>query len=217
MTKIIKNFSEFHKIDEGYGDILGELVSSGSTALTDVIKNKVISYLLEFFGANPDSLLGNIIRNFAETIYVSDLYDWIIKGQGDISVRTLAPRLADVTMETLSDLGVDGIADRLKITDKKGWVYSTIREMISNSAKKEEFRDHILSFWTWVLTAMAGGESKSLFGTVKNNKKSPLQIMKDPEVQKAAEKSGVDIASILRNLSTGATNPSGQMTTVGGQ
>ena len=216
MTKIIKNFSDFHKIDEGYGDILGGLVSSGSTALQDVIKNKVTAYLLEFFGADSEGIMGTIIKNFAETIYVTDLYDWIVKGKGDISVRTLAPRLADVTFETLFELGPDGIAERLKI-DKKGWIYSTIKEMLVNSAKKEEFKDHLLSFWTWVLTTMAGGESKSVFGTVKNNQKNPLQIANDPEVKRAAEKSGVDIASILRNLSAGATNPSGQMTTVGGQ
>ena len=216
MTKTIKNFSDFRKVDEGYEDILGGLASSASTAFTDVIKNKVTAYLLEFFGANPDSIMGTIIKNFAETIYVTDLYDWIVKGQGNISVRNLAPRLADVTFETLFELGPDGLAERLKI-DKKGWIYSTIKEMLVNSAKKEEFRDYLLSFWTWVLTSMSGGESKSVFGSVKNNQKSPLQIANDPEVKKAAEKSGIDMASILRNLSSGATNPSGQMTPVGGQ
>jgi len=213
MTKTIKNFSDFRKVDEGYEDILGGLASSASTAFTNVIKNKVTAYLLEFFGANPDSIMGTIIKNFAETIYVTDLYDWIVKGQGDISVRTLAPRLADVTFETLFELGPDGLAERLKI-DKKGWIYSTIKEMLVNSAKKEEFMGHLLSFWTWVLTSMAGGESKSVLGTVK---KSPLRIAEDPEVKRAAERSGIDMASILRNLSSGATNPSGQMTTVGGQ
>jgi len=216
MTKTIKNFSDFRKVDEGYEDILGGLASSASTAFTDVIKNKVTAYLLEFFGANPDSIMGTIIKNFAETIYVTDLYDWIVKGQGDISVRTLAPRLADVTFETLFELTPDGLAERLKI-DKKGWIYSTIKEMLVNSAKKEEFRDHLLSFWTWVLTSMSGGESKSVFGTVKNGQRSPLRIAEDPEVKKAAEKSGIDMATILRNLSSGATNPSGQMTPVGGQ
>jgi hypothetical protein len=64
---------------------------------------------------------------------------------------------------------------------------------------------------------MSGGESKSVFGTVKNGQRSPLRIAEDPEVKKAAEKSGIDMATILRNLSSGATNPSGQMTPVGGQ
>ena len=156
MTKTIKNFSDFRKVDEGYEDILGGLASSASTAFTDVIKNKVTAYLLEFFGADSESIMGRIIKNFAETIYVSDLYNWIVKGQGDISVRTLAPRLADVTFETLFELGPDGLAERLKI-NKKGWIYSTIKEMLLNSAKKGEFIDHLLSFWTWVLTSMSGG------------------------------------------------------------
>lgn len=216
MTKTIKNFSDFRKVDEGYEDILGGLAGSASSAFTQVIKNKVTANLLEFFGANPDSIMGTIIKNFAETIYVSDLYNWIVKGKGDISVRNLAPRLADVTFETLFELGPDGLAERLKI-DKKGWIYSTVKEMLVNSAKKEEFMDHLLSFWIWVLTSMAGGESKSVLGAVKNGQRSPLQIAEDPEVKKAAEKSGIDMASILRNLSAGATNPSGQMTTVGGQ
>ena len=216
MTKIIKNFSEFSKVDEGYEDILGGLASSASTAFTDVIKNKITAYMLEFFGANPDSIMGTIIKNFAETIYVSDLYDWIVKGEGDISVKNLAPRLADVTFETLFELGPDGIAERLKI-DKKGWVYSTVKEMLVNSAKKGEFIGHLLSFWTWVLTSIAGGDSKSVLGTVKNGQMGSLRIAEDPEVKKAAERSGIDVASILRNLSAGATNPSGQMTTVGGQ
>ena len=216
MTKAIKNFSDFRKVDEGYEDILGGLASSASTAFTNVIKNKVTAYLLEFFGANSEGIMGTIIKNFAETIYVSDLYNWIVKGQGDISVRTLAPRLADVTFETLFELGPDGLAERLKI-DKKGWIYSTIKEMLVNSAKKEEFMGQLLSFWTWVLTAMAGGDSKSVLGTVKNGQMSSLRIVDDPEVKRAAERSGIDMASILRNLSSGATNPSGQMTTVGGQ
>ena len=216
MTKTIKNFSDFRKVDEGYEDILGGLAGSASTAFQDVIKNKVTAYMLEFFGADSESIMGRIIKNFAETIYVSDLYNWIVKGQGDISVRNLAPRLADVTFETLFELGPDGIAERLKI-DKKGWVYSTVKEMLVNSAKKGEFIGHLLSFWTWVLTSIAGGDSKSVLGTVKNGQMGSLRIAEDPEVKKAAERSGIDVASILRNLSSGATNPSGQMTTVGGQ
>ena len=216
MTKTIKNFSDFRKVDEGYEDILGGLAGSASTAVQDVIKNKVTAYMLEFFGADSESIMGRIIKNFAETIYVSDLYNWIVKGQGDISVRNLAPRLADVTFETLFELGPDGIAERLKI-DKKGWVYSTVKEMLVNSAKKGEFIGHLLSFWTWVLTSIAGGDSKSVLGTVKNGQMGSLRIAEDPEVKKAAERSGIDVASILRNLSAGATNPSGQMTTVGGQ
>lgn len=216
MTKIIKNFSEFSKVDEGYEDILGGLASSASTAFTDVIKNKIIAYMLEFFGANPDSIMGTIIKNFAETIYVSDLYDWIVKGEGDVSVRNLAPRLADVTFETLFELGPDGIAQRLKI-DKKGWIYSTIKEMLVNSAKKGEFVDQLTSLWTMVLTSIAGGENKSPFSQVKSGKNpltvTPREAQKladNPAVQKAAAQSNTNPMDLISKLMPGRGPVTGQ-------
>ena len=216
MTKIIKNFSEFSKVDEGYEDILGGLASSASTAFTDVIKNKITAYMLEFFGANPDSIMGTIIKNFAETIYVSDLYDWIVKGEGDISVKNLAPRLADVTFETLFELGPDGIAQRLKI-DKKGWIYSTIKEMLVNSAKKGEFVDQLTSLWTMVLTSIAGGENKSPFSQVKSGKNpltvTPQEAQKladNPAVQKAAAQSNTNPMDLISRLMPGRGPVTGQ-------
>ena len=216
MTKIIKNFSEFSKVDEGYEDILGGLASSASTAFTDVIKNKITAYMLEFFGANPDSIMGTIIKNFAETIYVSDLYDWIVKGEGDISVKNLAPRLADVTFETLFELGPDGIAQRLKI-DKKGWIYSTIKEMLVNSAKKGEFVDQLTSLWTMVLTSIAGGENKSPFSQVKSGKNpltvTPREAQKladNPAVQKAAAQSNTNPMDLISRLMPGRGPVTGQ-------
>ena len=216
MTKIIKNFSEFSKVDEGYEDLLGGLASSASTAFTDVIKNKITAYMLEFFGANPDSIMGTIIKNFAETIYVSDLYDWIVKGEGDISVKNLAPRLADVTFETLFELGPDGIAQRLKI-DKKGWIYSTIKEMLVNSAKKGEFVDQLTSLWTMVLTSIAGGENKSPFSQVKSGKNpltvTPREAQKladNPAVQKAAAQSNTNPMDLISRLMPGRGPVTGQ-------
>ena len=216
MTKIIKNFSEFSKVDEGYEDLLGGLASSASTAFTDVIKNKITAYMLEFFGANPDSIRGTISKNFAETIYVSDLYDWIVKGEGDISVKNLAPRLADVTFETLFELGPDGIAQRLKI-DKKGWIYSTIKEMLVNSAKKGEFVDQLTSLWTMVLTSIAGGENKSPFSQVKSGKNpltvTPREAQKladNPAVQKAAAQSNTNPMDLISRLMPGRGPVTGQ-------
>ena len=216
MTKTIKNFSDFRKVDEGYEDILGGLVGSASTAFTDVIKNKVTAYMLEFFGADSESIMGRIIKNFAETIYVSDLYNWIVKGQGDISVRNLAPRLADVTFETLFELGPDGIAQRLKI-DKKGWIYSTIKEMLVNSAKKGEFVDQLTSLWTMVLTSIAGGENKSPFSQVKSGKNpltvTPREAQKladNPAVQKAAAQSNTNPMDLISRLMPGRGPVTGQ-------
>jgi hypothetical protein len=225
MSKMIKNFSEFQKINEdGPMDFITNLLGSGATAVGDVIKGKVSDYLLGFFGVKPESLFGTIIRNFAETVDVSELYDFIIKGEGGISVKTLAPKLTDVTMETITELGVDGLATRFKIEDKNGWVYRTIKEMISNSAKQATFRENILNFWTMILTSIAGGENKDPFAKVKSGK-NPFELTPDeekkistnPAVKQAEEKSGMDVTSILKGMMGGATNPSGAFSTVGGQ
>ena len=225
MSKMIKNFSEFQKVNEdGPMDFITNLLGSGATAVGDVIKGKVSDYLLGFFGVKPESLFGTIIRNFAETVDVSELYDFIIKGEGGISVKTLAPKLTDVTMETITELGVDGLSTRFGIEDKNGWVYRTIKEMISNSAMQATFRESILNFWTMILTSIAGGENKSPFAQVKSGK-NPFELTPDeekkistnPAVKQAEEKSGMDVTSILKGMMGGATNPSGAFSTVGGQ
>ena len=225
MSKIIKNFSDFQKVNEdGAMDFVTNILGSGAEAVTDVVKGKVSDYLLSFFGVSPESLFGTIIRNFAETVDVSELYDFIIKGEGGISVKTIAPKLTDVTMETITELGVDGLADRFKIQDKNGWIYRTIKEMISNSAKQATFRENILNFWTMILTSIAGGENKDPFAKVKAGK-NPFELTPDeekkistnPAVKQAAEKSGMDVTSILKGMMGGVTNPSGAMGTVGGQ
>jgi len=128
-------------------------------------------------------------------------------------------------METLTELGVDGIATRLKIEDKNGWIYRTVKEMISNSAKKAEFRENILNFWVMILSSIAGGENKSPFAQIKSGSKNPFsltpaeekKISSDPSVKQAAEKSGMDVTSILKGIMGGSTNPSGAFGTVGGQ
>jgi hypothetical protein len=205
---MIKKFSEFQKVnEEGPMDFLSNLVGSGADAFGDVIKGKVSDYLLGFFGVKPESLFGTIIRNFAETVDVSDLYDLVVKGEGGISVRTMAPKLTDVTMETLSEMGVDGIATRFKIDDKNGWIYRTIKEMISNQSKQADFRENILNFWTMILTSIAGGENKSPFSQVKSGK-NPLKVTPqeaqklaaDPAIQRAAAQSNTNPMDLINRL-----------------
>ena len=226
MSKMIKKFSEFQKVNEdGAMDFITNMLGSGATAVTDVVKGKVSDYLLSYFGVNADSIFGTIIRNFAETVDVSDLYDFIVNGKGEISVKTIAPKLADVTMETLTELGVDGIATRLKIEDKNGWIYRTVKEMISNSAKKTEFRENILNFWTMILSSIAGGENKSPFVAGNQTGKNPFalnpaeekKLSTDPAIQQAAEKSGMDVSSILKGIMGGSSSSNGAFGTVGGQ
>lgn len=223
MTKIIKNFSEFQRIDEGgVMDFFSGLIGSGSTAFKNVIVGKVSDYLFGFFGVKPDSIFGNVLRNFAETVDVSDLYDLIIKGKGSITAKTLAPKLTDVTMETLTELGIDGLATRLGIEDKGGWIYRTMQEMISNQSKQPDFREKINSFWVTALTSIAGDSTVRIGG---KSGKNPFQLTSsekralssDSTVQQAAEKSGMNMDTLLKQITGGATNPSGAMATVGGQ
>ena len=218
MSKMIKKFSEFQKVNEdGPMDFLTNLAGSGATAVGDVIKGKVSDYLLGFFGVKPESLFGTIIRNFAETVAVSDLYDLVVKGEGGISVKTMAPKLTDVTMETLAEMGVDGIATRFKIEDKDGWVYRTVKEMISNQSKQADFRENILNFWTMILTSVAGGENKSPFSQVKSGKNpltvTPQEAQKlaaDPAVQKAASQSNTNPMDLISRLMPGRGPVTGQ-------
>ena len=218
MGKMIKKFSEFQKVnEEGPMDFLSNLAGSGADAFGDVIKGKVSDYLLGFFGVKPESLFGTIIRNFAETVDVSDLYDLVVKGEGGISVRTMAPKLTDVTMETLSEMGVDGIATRFKIEDKDGWIYRTIKEMISNQSKQADFRENILNFWTMILTSISGGENKSPFSQVKSGKNpltvTPQEAQKlaaNPAVQKAAAQSNTNPMDLISKLMPGRGPVTGQ-------
>ena len=215
---MIKKFSEFQKVNEdGPMDFLSNLAGSGAEAFGDVIKGKVSDYLLGFFGVKPESLFGTIIRNFAETVDVSDLYDLVVKGEGGISVRTMAPKLTDVTMETLSEMGVDGIATRFKIEDKDGWIYRTIKEMISNQSKQADFRENILNFWTMILTSISGGENKSPFSQVKSGKNpltvTPQEAQKlaaNPAVQKAAAQSNTNPMDLISKLMPGRGPVTGQ-------
>jgi hypothetical protein len=209
MSQIIKKFSDFQTTNEDFS--WSSLLASAGEGVTDVVKGKVSDYLISFFGVHPDSLFGTIVRNFAETVDVSDLYDFIVKGEGGISVRTLAPKLTDVTMETLTDKGVDGIVDSFTKEkypiDKSGWVYRTIKEMISNQSKQADFRENILNFWTMILTSIAGGENKSPFSQVKSGK-NPLKVTPqeaqklaaDPAIQRAASQSNTNPMDLINRL-----------------
>jgi len=241
MSKIIKNFSDFQKINEEGGalDFIKNLVGSGAGAFTDVLKGKAIEYLYGYFGVTEDSLFGKILTNFAETIEISELYNFIIKGDSGISVKTLAEKLTDTTMETFTEVGIDGLAERFNLTKsnidvwRNGWIYRTLKEMISNKAKQADFRESILGFWTMVLTSIAGGGKSPLSqlgqqGQSSNNKKNPFDLTPeeekkastDPGLKQAANRSGMDVSSMLKGIMGGlggSANQNGAAGTVGGQ
>jgi hypothetical protein len=142
MGNSIKTFSEFksenkHNVNEGVFDYLGNLVSSAGTGISDVIKGKAASYLMEFFGIGEKSILSKLVQNFVEQIPVMDLFGILFQGKANSAY--LAPKAADATIEFLTEKGLDGIATDLKI-ETDGWIYRTISEMLSNEARRKDFR-----------------------------------------------------------------------------
>lgn len=153
MGNSIKTFSEFKqennlKVNEensGILDYVGNLFSSAGTGISDVIKGKAASYLMEFFGIGEQSIFSKLIQNFVEQIPVMDLFGIIFQGKGDAAY--MAPKAADATIEFLTEKGLDGIAKDLKI-EPDGWIYRTISEMLSNQARRQDFRQMLVDFYT---------------------------------------------------------------------
>lgn len=149
MGNSIKTFSEFKSnnqsgVNEGVMDYLGNLVSSAGTGISDVIKGKAVAYLMEFFGIGENSILSKLVQNFVEQIPVMDLFSILFQGKANSAY--LAPKAADATIEFLTEKGLDGIATDLKI-ETDGWIYRTISEMLSNEARRKDFRQMLEDFY----------------------------------------------------------------------
>lgn len=223
MGNIIKSFSDFHnppndRMNEGVMDFFGGLLSKAGGAVNDVIKGKITAYFLDFFGIKEGTFLSKVVQNVAEQIDWTEYKD-LVFGQ-TIPVSKLAPKLSDATMESIIEIGLDPIAEKMGVDDTNGLIYKTIREMISNETKKKEFKDTLVLFWTWVL---GGGSPKSpkkgaLFQP--SNKKSVKSILSftpeekkkiasDPAVKSAAKEQSLKVSDILKDLS-GMTNSQGK-------
>ena len=198
MSKIIKNFSEFESTNEGFD--LGGIMSSLGNVGADLVKSKVIEYLYSYLGVKPESLIGTIISKLAQTIDFSEYWD-LITGNADMPVSKIAPKLADATMEVITKEGIDGIARKMNSSlDESGLIYRAFEEMISNQSRKSDFRENLVTMWTWILTAGSGGFSGS-------SKKSPLAFTKaeaktianDP----AVKKEGFNIGDIMKSFTGG--------------
>jgi hypothetical protein len=158
MGNSIKTFSEFKssntsEVNEGVLDYLGNLVSSAGTGISDVIKGKAAAYLMKFFGISEKSILSKLVQNFVEQIPVMDLFGILFQGKANSAY--LAPKAADATIEFLTEKGLDGIATDLEI-ETDGWIYRTISEMLSNEARRKDFRQMLESFY---LSAFNGFEA----------------------------------------------------------
>ena len=200
MSQIIKKFSDFQSTNEDFS--LSSLVSSAGEGLVDVAKGKLTEYLYGYFGVKPESLLGTIITNFVEQVDIAEYPQFI---SGEISVRDMAPKLADATIETISEMGIDGIATRFKVEDKNGWIYRTLKEMLSNQTRQADLRKTLVELWTWVLGGSSSGSQSAFPNTAGKNPLSvtPQEAQKlasNPAVQKAADKSNTNPMDLISNL-----------------
>ena len=210
MSQIIKKFSDFQSTNEDFS--LGSLLSSAGEGLVDVAKGKLIEYLYGYFGVSPESLLGTIITNFVEQIDIAEYPQFI---SGEINVRDMAPKLADATIETISDMGIDGIATKFKVEDKNGWIYRTIKEMLSNQTRQADFRENLVGLWTWVLGGASSGSQSAFPNTTGKNPLTvtPQEAQKlaaNPAVQKAAAQSNTNPMDLISRLMPGRGPVTGQ-------
>ena len=210
MSQIIKKFSDFQSTNEDFS--LGSLISSAGEGLVDVAKGKLVEYLYGYFGVKPESLLGTIITNFVEQIDIAEYPQFI---SGEINVRDMAPKLADATIETISEMGIDGIATRFKVEDKEGWIYRTLKEMISNQTRQADLRENLVGLWTWVLGGASSGAKTAFSGTTGKNPLTvtPQEAQKlaaNPAVQKAAAQSNTNPMDLISRLMPGRGPVTGQ-------
>ena len=210
MSQIIKKFSDFQSTNEDFS--LSSLLSSAGEGLVDVAKGKLTEYLYGYFGVKPESLLGTIITNFVEQVDISEYPQFI---SGEISVRDMAPKLADATIETISEMGIDGIATRFKVEDKNGWIYRTLKEMLSNQTRQADLRETLVDLWTWILGGASSG-SKTAFSNTAG--KNPLMVTpqeaqklaSNPAVQRAADQSNTNPMDLISKLMPGRGPVTGQ-------
>jgi hypothetical protein len=200
MAKIIKKFSDFQSTNEDFS--LSSLIGSAGEGLVDVAKGKLIEYLYGYFGVKPESLLGTILTNFVEQVDIAEYPQFI---SGEINVRDMAPKLADATIETISEMGIDGIATRFKVDDKDGWIYRTLKEMISNQTRQADLRETLIGLWTWVLGGASSGAKTAFSDTAGKNPLSvtPQEAQKlaaNPAVQKAAAQSNTNPMDLISSI-----------------
>ena len=210
MSQIIKKFSDFQSTNEDFS--LDSLLSSAGEGLVDVAKGKLIEYLYGYFGVSPESLLGTIITNFVEQIDIAEYPQFI---SGEINVRDMAPKLADATIETISDMGIDGIATKFKVEDKNGWIYRTLKEMLSNQTRQADFRETLVGLWTWILGGASSGAKTAFSGTAGKNPltvtpQEAQKLASNPAVQRAAAQSKPNPRDLISKLMPGRGPVTGQ-------
>lgn len=179
MNSGIKNFSEFREsenLSEGLFDGFKGLFDKGADAVSDVIKGKVVAYLLEMFGIKEGSSLSKVMQNFVEQIPIADLVPIVFKGK--VNAKYLAPKAADATIEFLTEKGLDGIATEIGI-EPNGLMYRTISELLTNEIKRENFRKNLGEFYLDAFNGFKDADpaefEKSLTGSDKSKMERELK------------------------------------------
>ena len=185
MSSIIRKFNDFHNVNEG-DSLVSRAFSYLGDATVDVVKGKLIDILISKLGVSTQSFGADVVRNLVETMSLSE-YPKIISG--GLTVRDLAPKLADATIETLTDLGVEGVATRiLKLEPGKrdSVLYRMVQELIGNKAREADFREQLVDMWSWVL----GGSTSSSSG-----KNAAINLITGGKSPKTGSSSGSSSAS----------------------
>lgn len=188
MANNIKSFEDFKS--SGVSDVnenwVSDLLGYAGGAFSDVLKGKASAYLMSFFGIGEQSIFSKLVQNFVEQIPIADLTKIIFAGKANSAY--LAPKMADATIEFLSEKGLDGIAQDLHI-EPSGWIYRTLSEIISNQARRENFRESLVRFY---LQAFNGFESPDMDEF--KNSLSPMETRSlERGLEDVARRSGGDI------------------------
>lgn len=155
MANNIKSFEDFKSasVSDVNENWVSDILGYAGGAFSDVLKGKASAYLMSFFGIGEQSIFSKLVQNFVEQIPIADLTKIIFAGKANSAY--LAPKMADATIEFLAEKGLDGIAQDLHI-EPSGWIYRTLSEIVSNQARRENFREMLVGFY---LQAFNGFES----------------------------------------------------------
>lgn len=190
----VQNFDEFtfKKIDEANDsffsfDFLGNLFTEGFGAFSDVLKGKVIAYLMEYLGIAENTIFSKLVQNFVEQIEVKDYYGILFGDKKKASY--FAPKAAEATIEFLTEKGVDGIAKDLGVTDTNGYLYRTISEMLTNQTKKAGFTKTLENFYL----SLFGGLPQSSMDDFKKSLKPEEKAKLENDLVAKAKTKGIEV------------------------
>jgi len=194
MIKKIQSFDEFtgQKIEEANDsffsfDFLGNLFTKGFDAFTDVLKNKATAYILKYLGIGENTILSQIVQQMVEQFEVKDYWGILFNGKAD--AMYLAPKAAKATQEFLISEGLDGIAEKLGVTDKNGYLFKTISEYIQNQTSTGDFQKTLENFYLGLFGSAPKNSAKDFVKGLTPGEKSKIE----KDLTSNAKSSGIKI------------------------